>query len=277
MPLDQVTILKEVAKQLGKETRPLNLFDPAVCKSRLDPKRPWLMRPLPGDLFRDQISFERQGRKLKLRANADFIVVRISGNFDAAAACSVNRRAFSEKLAERIPGFPLLPVFTSAANSNRSAFLNSAALQQALGDLKLKEKESLHIYTDAIVLYLQRASLEEVMSAIALACTLADQLPPAVTQDLDLNDLPEKFKDLFGLIPKWAVSDDEERSEMLEEASRDALQAFVASVSPHIPAIDEYLHSFGAEPPPEAACALGTLAECCLEAEMRLGDTQEKN
>jgi hypothetical protein len=277
MPPDQVTILKEVAKWLGKKTRPLNLFDPTVCKSPRDPERPWLTRPLPGDLFRDQISFEQKGRKLKVRANADFIVAQMSGNFDAAMACSVNRRKFSEKLEERIPGFPSLPVFASAANSNRSEFLNSAALQQALGNLKLQEEESLHIYTNAIELYLQRASLEEVMSAIAVAGTLADQLPPSVTQDLDLNDLPEKFKDLFGLIPKWAVSDDEERSELLEETSRDALQAFVTTVSPHIPAIGEYLHSFGAEPPPEAACALGTLAECCLDAEMQLRDTRAKN
>jgi len=270
MACDQVAILKEIAKRSGKKIKTLNLFDPAVCKSPLDPKRPWLMRPLPGDLFRDQVSFEHQGRKLKLRANADFMVADICGNFDVAAACSINRRTFGKELKERIPGFPSLPVFTSAANSDTNALLHSPILQRALGNLSLKEQESLHIHTDAIVLYLQRSSLEEVTSAITVACTLADELPLAVMQDPNLSDLPEQFQVLNALVDKWAISDDEERTERINDASESELDRLVQSVIPLLPAINDYMQSFGIRPPSEAATVLGTLAECALEAQLQL-------
>jgi len=45
---------------------------------------------------------------------------------------------------------------------------------------------------------------------------------------------------------------------------------FVAAVEPHIPSINEYLDSFGEEALPEAAAALGTLAECATEGKLIL-------
>ncbi len=113
------------------------------------------------------------------------------------------------------------------------------------------------------------------MAAVDIACQLAEQFP-RVGDSLDLGGLPAKFEGLRGLIPKWTLSDDEERSEMLQEASSAELKSFVATVSPHIPAIDEYLDSFGDEPPPEAAVALGALAECCLEAQTLIPDSEKK-
>lgn len=153
--------------------------------------------------------------------------------------------------------------------------MNSAALAQALNSLQLTEHESLHVYGNGLVLYLQRDSRDEVMSAVEVACKFAEQFP-GVEDSPDLARLPTKFKQLFGLIPKWALSDDEKRSEMLEETSLKALQSFVATVSPYIPAIDEYLDSFGDESPPEPAVTLGVLAECCLEAQIRIRGSQEK-
>jgi hypothetical protein len=141
--------------------------------------------------------------------------------------------------------------------------------------LELTEHESLHIYRNGLILYLQRDSKEKVVSAIEVVCRLAEQFP-GLDDSLDLSGLPAKFENLFGLISKWALSDDEKRSEMLEETSLEALQSFAATVSPYIPAIDEYLDSFGDEPPPQAAVALGTLAKCCVEVQIRIRDTQEK-
>ena len=113
------------------------------------------------------------------------------------------------------------------------------------------------------------------MAAIDIACQLAEQFP-RVGDNLDLGGLPAKFESLLGLIPKWALSDDEKRSEMLQEASSDELKSFVATVSPQIPAIDEYLDSFRGEPPPEAAVTLGALAECCLEAQTLVRDSEKR-
>lgn len=175
----------------------------------------------------------------------------------------------------RVPGFESLPVYSGQPETHLTQFLNSAALAKALNALQLTERESLHIYRNGILLYLQRDSKDEVMSSVEIACKLAEQFL-AVEESLDLTALPAKFENLFELIPKWALSDDEKRSELLEEESLESLHTFVEIVSPYIPAIDTYLDSFVDEPPPEAAVTLGTLAEYCLEAQIRLRDTKEE-
>jgi hypothetical protein len=153
--------------------------------------------------------------------------------------------------------------------------LNSPALQCALEALQLKSNESVHIYRNGIVLYLQRGSQDDVMSAVAVACNLAGELPTSRDKGFDPDTLPVRFTGLSDLIRKWSVSDDEARSELIEQASYETLERFVAAVAPHISAINEYLDSFGDEALPEAAVALGTLAECAVEAQHRLRDGQK--
>jgi hypothetical protein len=137
---------------------------------------------------------------------------------------------------------------------------------------QLKDKESLHLYADAIDFYLQRSSVSEIISAIEVTCGLAEQLPAGNDdQDVDLDVLPSKFKVLIPFIRKWGVTDDLERSELLEKASRKTLERLVQLVTPHLSSIDEYLNSFGEEPLSEAAIALGALAECTVEAQLQIG------
>jgi hypothetical protein len=269
---DPVAILKQIAKQSGKTVRTLNLFDPKVCKSPTDPDRPWMHLPLPGDFIRHQVSIEYKRRKVRLHANADFMVGRVSGSF-AINAFSINRRDLDKSdVPLRISSFPALPVFAHKPSDQLGALLNSAPLQQALGDLQLKEKESLHLYSNAIEFYLQRSSVQEIMSAIEVTCSLAERLPAGnEAQDIDLDVLPSKFKVLNPFIRKWGVTDDEERSELLEKASRATLKRLVKSVTPHLSSIDEYLDSFGKGPLSEAAIALGALAECTVEVQLQLG------
>jgi hypothetical protein len=112
------------------------------------------------------------------------------------------------------------------------------------------------------------------MSAVEVTCTLADQLPAGNDgQNIDLDVLPSEFKVLTPFIRKWGVTDDEERSELLGKASRATLERLVKSVSPHLSSIDEYLDSFGKGPLSDTAIALGALAECTVEAQLRLGHT----
>jgi hypothetical protein len=271
---DQVDLLKNIAEQSGRSIRTLNLFDPLVCTSPSDPECPWKTLPLPGDLFRHQLSIECKGRKVRLRANSDFMVGQVSGSF-AVDAFSINRRDCGVSgVRLRISGFPKLPVFADRSSGQLAALLSSVALREAVDALQLKERESLHLYTDGIVLYLQRSSVPEIMSAVEVTCSLAEQLP-AVNEARDI-ELPSKFKVLIPFIRKWGVTDDEERSELLEKASRATLERLVKSVTPHLSSIDEYLDSFGTEALSEAAIALGALAECTLEAQLRLGHPDPK-
>jgi hypothetical protein len=271
---DQATLLKDIAKQMGKSVRALNLFDPNVCTSPTDPEHPWQRLPLPGDFFRHQLSIEYKGRKVWLRANSDYMFVQVSGRF-GAGLLSINRRdcgSSSSEVPLRIPAFPTLPVFARQSAGQLVELLGSVALRQALDDLQLMEKESLHLYADGVALYLQRTSVHETISAVEVACNLAEQLPGEnEVEDIDLDVLPPKFQALAPLIRKWGVTDDEERSGLLDKASRITLERLVKSVTPHLSSIDEYLDSFGAEALSDAAIALGALAECTLEAKLRVG------
>lgn len=269
MAMDPVAILKGIGQQFGKRVSATNLFDPSVCKSPRDPERPWAWLELPGDIFRHKLNVKLGRYSVRFHANSEFIVVRIAGDF-GLDVCSINRRKIAQYLNPLlVPGFPSLPVYSPKSDSDLRQFLNSAALIQALKALQMTKHESLHFYRNAIGLYLQRESKDAVMSAVEVVCNLAEQFP-ALEDNLDLTALPAKFETLFGLIPKWALSDDEERSEMLEETSLEALQSFVAIASPYLPDSDEYLDSFGDELPPEAAAPLGALAECCLEAQIEI-------
>ncbi len=276
MATDPVAILKDIGKQYGRRVSSANLFDANVCTSPHDAERPWEILALPGDIFRHKLNITFEDHKITFYANGDFIAVTVAENLDVGV-CSINRRdkVFQLDLSSfRVPGFQSFPVYSRQPEADLRQFLNSAALAKALSTLQLTEHESLHIYGSGVLLYLQRDSKDEVMSSVDIACKLAEQFP-AVEESLDLAALPAEFENLFELIPKWALSDDEKRSEMLEEESLESLRKFVKTVSPYIPAIDKYLDSFGDESAPEAAVTLGTLAECCLEAQIRLRDAKE--
>ena len=71
------------------------------------------------------------------------------------------------------------------------------------------------------------------------------------------------------MLSKWAIDDDEERARKLNRCADSTRQKLVDSVIPLLPAIDEFLGAFGANPP-EEACALGSLAQAALEAKSLL-------
>ncbi len=273
MQTDPIVLLKEIAKQSRKTVRSTNLFDANVCASPANPERPWEVLALPGDIFRHELSLVRDGRKATLRANGEFLVLEVSGSFDVEL-CSINRRDKIFQLQSypvRIPRFSSFPVF-SQPNSDLSHLLSSTALNQALDALKLKSSESVHLCSNHIVLYLQPESAREAVSAVGTLCKLARELP-VLDERQDLSGLPAQFECLADLIKKWAVSDDEARSEMIEHTSPKRLKNFVVSVLPHISEINKYLDSFGNRPLSEAATALGRVAECALEAQMKIGDS----
>jgi len=271
MTVDPVATLRNFAKQFGKSVRKTNLFDPNVCNSPPDPDHPWKHLPLPGDMFRYKVAIDFAGNKVRLRANGEFVVVEIPCNLDVDVL-SINRR---DKifLWKRSPfeaaGFPSLPIFADSTSDRLRQFLASPSLTQALNALCLGETESLHIYQNGPVLYFKPESIDEAVLAVKALCSFIEKLP-SIDDSVNLDGLPPKFKELSPLIRKWAVSDDELRTEMLEHKSETALRKFVSAVEPHIPSINEYLDSFGEEAPPEAATALGTLAECATEARILL-------
>lgn len=271
MSVDPVVLLETVAKQFGKSVSNTNLFDANVCTSPSDPDRPWEHLPLPGDIVRHKVDITFAAHKIRLRANGEFVVVEVPCNLDVDVL-SINRqdKVFQlEPCPFKIPKFPSLEIFASNTGDNLRQFLASPILSLTLSKMRLKQDESLHIYRNGPVLYLKPASPDEVLSAVKTLCDLVESLPSS-DDSLDLEGLPAEFKKLSPLIREWAEPDDEIRGELLEQKSEVALRRFVAAVEPHIPAINEYLDSFRQQAPPEAAVALGRLAQGATEARLIL-------
>lgn len=271
MSVDPVLLLETLARQFGRRVRETNLFDANVCSSPTHPDRPWEYLPLPGDIFRHKVDIIFAAHKIRLRANGEFVVLEVPGSLDVVVI-SINRqnKVFQlERSPLKIPSFPYLEVFARSTDDSLRQFLASPSLSLALTAMRLKEDESLHIYRNGLVLYLKPASPDEVLSAGKALCDLLERLPSS-NDSVDLEGLPVVFKTLFPLIREWVEPDDEIRSELLEQKSEVALRKFVATVEPHIPAINRYLDSFGEQAPPEAATLLGGLAECATEARLIL-------
>jgi hypothetical protein len=271
MAADPVSLLKTVAKRFGKSVHEANLFDANVCTSPTDPDRPWEHLPLPGDIFRHKVDIAYAAHRVRLRANGEFVVAEIPSNLNVEVL-SINRqdKVFQlEPSPFKVPSFPALQIFASSRGGALRQFLASPSLTLALTALRLKEAESLHIYRNGPVLYFKPESPDEVLSAVETLRDLVQKLP-SFDGGVNLDGLPPEFKKLSPLIRKWAELDDELRSELLERKSESVLRKFVTAVEPHIPSINEYLDSFREEAPPEAAAALGRLAECASEARLIL-------
>jgi hypothetical protein len=86
-----------------------------------------------------------------------------------------------------------------------------------------------------------------------------------------LVSLPERFHYLIPLILTWGEPDDSKRSTLLEESPNGALTELVRALAPEIDETNRYLNSLDSASWSEAASALGRLAECAAEAQVRLG------
>ena len=125
-----------------------------------------------------------------------------------------------------------------------------------------------------MVLYFKPSGADAVVRVIDILTSLVGPAKPR-TIPAGTASLPRKLRNLFPLMKRCAESDDADRSRLLEEASKRALENLVEAVEPHLGEIDDYLNSFGDRPMPEAATALGTLAECAVEARLLLSSNEK--
>lgn len=271
MKVDAVSLLRQVAKQAGKLVRRTNLLDANVCSSRFNPDRPSEVEELPGDVFHHQTEIAVSAHKVRLRANKHFVVTEIRADI-GVIPLSINRAdriCFWARSPLQIDGFPDLPVFSNSSEPRLREFLGLPSVAEALIALRLDKTESLHIYSNGLLLYLQPESPEEVLSAVQTLCVLVDKLF-APSEPVDLTGLPPEFQSLVAAYPGWSVSDDDSRTEMLGKKSKAELRSFLSVMQPQLAAIDSYLNAFGNTPLSDAAAALGTLAECAAEVKIIL-------
>lgn len=271
-------VVKNLAKEFRGKRKALNCFDANVCKSDFQPTRPWETKYLPGDLFESEVRFHWGKHKFCASANREFVwlALRLDG-----VVCSpiftVNRqdRVMVIKTAVKQPKDFKLHIYAADAASAESVrtWLGVAANLECLRSFSLGEDDSLHVYGNQLKSYLRNPSQAKVVAMLPQLEELAAHLHLESEGVVDFSTLPAQFRQLKPLMEKWAVSDDFERSILVDKASTQTLNKLVKTVSPQLEAINKFLDSFGGKPLSEAAVLLGTLAECATEAKLRLDNS----
>jgi hypothetical protein len=199
----------------------------------------------------------------------------IAGSFPAQPL-SVNERNLIDPLLQEAGSVTIdnairYPLFTKTGNlsPDQRSLVENTEFRSLLRELDLQTGEKLIVSTDELSAYLKKPTAERITSLIDGFVNLINHID-IPQEELDLNVLPPQFHPLIPLIKKWAIGDDLDREDFLENFPKAVLERFVMEVEPYLRPIDSYLDSFGYRPPSEQACALGRLAECAVEAKRYL-------
>jgi hypothetical protein len=257
--------LETLAKQRGKPLRRFWHVDPNVGRSTIDPTA----TTPPPDAFVNGISFRHLGYRSDVEVNDEFVLVNLTWPGDRGLVFSINRRdrvILTEPTPTYIGPNKTLRLFVSSVVKNdESAFHADSEVTAAIRRLNLAPEESLHGSRGQLSLYLKSDGPEAVSNRVEALSRLATLFSSVGTKEPEI-ELPPEFHHLLPLARRWAVTDDEERTERLTHASSSTRRQLVEKVKPHFDRINEYFASLGETPPSDAAIFLGALAECATEA-----------
>lgn len=255
---DSISVLYELAKSLGGRVRKKvgHLYG--------------------GTTLTRQLRTLYRGHKIELLANEELIRVDVEAGYGRFELFMINRRSTS------VYGKPARTINTRSAkhviftldgnlSGPQSELYASGVLARFLDVFDPHEGEEINVSQHLVRVYLQRPNLSRVMATIH---AVIDLMPHDERGPAELATLPDALRPLVPLLAKWAIDDDEERSRKLKRCAQSTRQKLVDAVVPLLPAIDDFLDSFGANPP-EEACALGSLAQAALEAQSLLSDAAE--
>jgi len=265
--------LEEIARRRGSKATAAQEFDPNVCTFTHDPRNRARLVASSGQPFLRKTAFQAGGLKVRLFANESFLRTMLLHDL-RVEPFSLNRTDKIQLLkpaGEIVLGGRSYPVSTRSgtAPGPHIGIFDNAAFLRLIETANMGEEESLHVYGNGLALYLFSPSAERAERIIEAGTGFLSQLPSR-PQKIELRGLPANFTPLLPLVQAWGTLDGEERTERREKLPRPALQAMVEQVKPYLPAIDSYLNQFGGVPLPEAALALGELAEFVVETELFL-------
>jgi hypothetical protein len=256
---DSISILHELAKSLGGQVRKkvVHLYG--------------------GTTLTRQLRALYRGHKIELLANEDLILADVEASYGPFELLQINPRwtRFGH-------GKPARTINTSSAkheiftfdgnlSGSQSELYESGVLGRLLDVVDPHQGEEINVSQRLVRVYLQRPNLNRVMATIH---AVIDLMPHDERAPAEFATFPDALRPLVPLLAKWAIDDDDERSRKLKRCAQSTRQKLVDAVVPLLPAIDDFLDSFGANPP-EEACALGTLAQAALEAQSLLSDAAE--
>lgn len=137
--------------------------------------------------------------------------------------------------------------------------------------LRLRRDDYLHTALGSVSLGFEPRGVEEDVALLHRLLDLAEQLKSEREEDqFDRSGIPEGLRPLLERWRRFAVADDNERAEVIEEADDDELEALVADAGPALGQITDALSAYDVDVIPEALTPLGDLAQAVLEAQIAL-------
>jgi hypothetical protein len=203
-------------------------------------------------------------------AGSEFACVGLWFNAMSGVAFSLNRadRIILTKPSAFRLGAKAWPVFLCdypPPSAAVVALLGDPKVGRLVDRLELGTDDSLHIYENAISLYLKFPVSTRILDALSVMIEIVDRFEVPVGP-IPLEVLPEEFHSLIPLMARWAICDDAERSEVFDNATASDVQKLIDEVWPRMERIEAFLDSLAAEQNYEAAAVLGSLAEAASEA-----------
>lgn len=268
------TILQKLGARYKRRVTSITLLDANVCSWNRPKEKPWESIVTGGTPLSKQLRIDVRGCKVVLRANDTYLTLSFFGSFEA------------ERFAINLPdrnGLVLNPVGTRTIDGAKYALFTrrgawhpsqekvatAPEFSTLVKEAQISNRGLIAFDGGSVTLYVTAADLERTVRLIDLGVALAQRFEEAPVEQR-FEKLPKKFHAIIPLIKKWAVGDDSDRDETLAGSSKRELSALVDRVAPYLDSIDSYLDSFGSQAPHEEAVALGKLAECAIEARLKL-------
>jgi hypothetical protein len=214
--------------------------------------------------------------KIELLANDNLILADVEATYGQFKLLVVNPRSttrFGKATGTISKTGVKHAIFTIDGKLSRaqSELHESGTLKRILDVINPQEEEEINVSQRLVRVYLRQPSKDRIMAIIH---AVIDLMPHDTAVPLEFGTFPPALRSLVPLIAKWAIEDDAERSRKLRRCSPSTRRKLTNAVVPLLPAIDQFLDSFGANPP-EEACALGSLAQAALEAQSLLSGAPE--
>ena len=144
-------------------------------------------------------------------------------------------------------------------------WIYSSAAVAALSAIDIEGGELLTVTGGGPFALVHSAGIDSDWRRLQQLVALARLLPNGTSQEsLEPLSLPEELRDLVSLLSRWAISDDGERSDLVESAETADLRDLVDRVQPRLPRIAKFLGE--AKDHTEQASALEALAQSAMEA-----------
>jgi hypothetical protein len=204
-------------------------------------------------------SFNKGGNKFKLFVFDERLLLEVKATTDILFAINLPDNVC---LANKLLNTNTYKLFV---NDEENALVEAAfnLIKEDVKILGLASNEGVFVYSNAIQLVLNKT--RSLIDEINILSSIKLKLERESDQNLDFSGLPLNLRDLVPFLNRWSISDDKERDEAINQASKEEIKQLTKYVNSKMKDINEYLDSFNSIVMPDEAILIGNLAELVSE------------